>query len=83
MGHNFGPNLNRIFGKVAGKQVGFEYYSDTFQEAKFVWTPQLMSAWLIDPMAMFPESSMMSRGVPDEQQRADLIEFLKMATVRE
>ena len=82
MGHNNGPNLHRIFGKVAGKQAGFEYYSETFREAQFVWTPRLMFAWLEDPMRMFPESTMMSAGVPDPQRRADLIEFLKQATVR-
>jgi cytochrome c len=83
MGHNNGPSLHRIFGKVAGKQSGFEYYSDRFKQAEFVWTPQLMYAWLENPMAMFPDSSMMSLGVPDPQRRADLIEFLKRASVRE
>lgn len=83
MGHNNGPNLHRIFGKVAGKQVGFEYYSKTFKEAEFVWTPQLMYVWLAAPMEMFPESTMMSRGVPDAQDRADLIAFLTMASTRE
>ena len=80
MGHNNGPNLSGIFGKVAGKQPGFEYYSQRFREAEFVWTPQLMFAWLENPMAMFPDSVMMSRGVPDPQDRADLIDFLKRET---
>jgi len=83
MGHNNGPNLHRIFGKVAGKQEGFDYYSETFKAAQFVWTPQLMFAWLENPMAMFPGSSMMSLGVPDAQRRADLIAFLQLASVRE
>ncbi len=83
MGHNNGPSLHRIFGKVAGKQEGFNYYSEVFQAAQFVWTPELMFAWLENPMAMFPGSSMMSAGVPDPQKRADLIEFLKQASVRD
>jgi len=83
MGHNNGPNLHRIFGKVAGKQPGFEYYSATFRNATFVWTPALLDAWLADPRAMFPDSSMMSLGVPDRQKRADLIAYLKRASVRE
>jgi cytochrome c len=83
MGHNNGPNLHRIFGKVAGKQEGFAYYSEDFKAAQFVWTPRLMDAWLENPMAMFPGTTMMSLGVPDAQQRADLIEFLKQATVRD
>lgn len=83
MGHNNGPNLSAIFGKVAGKQAGFDYYSKRFREAEFVWTPQLMFAWLENPMAMFPDSVMMSRGVPDPQDRADLIAYLKQATLRQ
>ncbi len=83
MGHNNGPNLSGIFGKVAGKQPGFDYYSDRFKQAEFVWTPQLMYAWLENPMAMFPDSSMMSRGVPDAQDRADLIAYLKQASLRD
>ncbi|NND67830.1 MAG: c-type cytochrome [Halioglobus sp.] len=83
MGHNNGPNLHRIFGKVAGKQSGFRYYSETFRDAEFVWTPQLMYAWLENPMRMFPGSTMMSRGVTDPQARADLIVYLMQASVRE
>jgi len=82
MGHNFGPNLHRIFGKVAGKQEGFEYYSQTFKEAQFVWTPRLMYTWLENPLAVFPDSNMISLGVPDPQARADLIAFLMRASVR-
>lgn len=82
MGHNNGPNLHRIFGKVAGKQPGFAYYSETFRNAQFVWTPQLLDLWLANPRAMFPGSTMMSLGVPDPQQRADLIAYLKQASVR-
>ncbi len=83
MGHNNGPNLSGIFGKVAGKQPGFDYYSRRFKGAEFVWTPQLMYAWLENPMKMFPDSSMMSRGVPDPQDRADLIAYLVQATARD
>ena len=80
MGHNNGPNLHRIFGKVAGKQQDFAYYSETFKKADVVWTPELLYLWLADPKAMFPGSNMMSLGVPDPQKRADLIAFLKVAS---
>jgi cytochrome c len=83
MGHNNGPNLHRIFGKVAGNQAGFDYYSDTFRQADFVWTPALLDLWLADPLGMFPDTTMMSPGVPDAQRRADLIAYLMQASVRE
>ncbi len=82
MGHNNGPSLYRIFGQVAGKQPGFEHYSDTFREARFVWTPRLLFLWLADPLAMFPDTTMMARGIPDPQQRADLVAYLKRASIR-
>lgn len=81
-GHHNGPNLNAIFGKVAGKQRGFDYYSDTFREAKFVWTPQLMYAWLEAPMKMFPGTTMISQGIPDARARADLVAYLLRVTAR-
>ena len=83
MGHNNGPNLSGIFGKVVGKQPGFDYYSEAFKRAQFVWTPQLINAWLENPMKMFPDSSMMSPGVPDPQDRADLIAYLIQASARD
>lgn len=82
MGHNNGPNLHRIFGKVAGKQEGFEHYSETFRDAQFVWTPELLWLWLANPLAMFPDTTMMSRGVADPQDRADLVAYLMRASVR-
>jgi cytochrome c len=82
LGHNNGPNLHRIFGRVAGKQQDFEYYSDSFKAAQFVWTPELLYLWLADPLAMFPDTTMMSRGIGDRQQRADLIAYLKRASMR-
>lgn len=82
-GHGNGPNLSRIFGKVAGQQTGFEYYSDALKAAQFVWTPQLMYAWLENPMAALPGTTMMSAGVPDPSRRADLIAYLQSVSVRQ
>jgi len=78
-----GPGLHRIFGRVAGKQEGFAGYSPGFREAAFVWTPRVMYAWLENPLAFFPDSTMMSAGVSDPRQRADLIAYLEWARARE
>ncbi len=76
VGHHNGPSLHAIFGQTAGKQLGFDEYSQAFKNAQFVWTPELLFAWLADVDAMFPETTMMSRDVPDAQDRADLIAYL-------
>jgi len=79
-GERLGPGLAGIFGRVAGKQPGFAGYSERFRRAQFVWTPKLMYSWLENPMGMYPDSTMLSRGVPDAQQRADLIAWLLQTT---
>ncbi len=76
-----GPNLAGIFGRVVGSQADFPAYSATFRDAQFVWTPKLMYNWLADPMRFYPGSSMMSLGVPDPQDRADLIAWLMQVAV--
>ncbi len=81
-GHGNGPNLYRIFGKVAGKQEGFEYYSAVFKRAEFAWTPGVMYAWLENPMKAQPGTTMMSLGVPDPGDRADLIAYLALVSVQ-
>ena len=63
--------------------MDFEHYSAGFKDAQFVWTPRLMYAWLANPMAFFPATTMLSPGVPDPQRRADLIAYLKQASVRD
>ncbi|MCU7844107.1 MAG: adenylate cyclase [Candidatus Thiodiazotropha sp. (ex Monitilora ramsayi)] len=76
--HNNGPNINSIFGKTTGRQPGFPYYSVTFKKAEFIWSSELLDNWLSNPYTVtFPDATMMSPGVPDPQDRADLIEYLK------
>ncbi|HCS25901.1 MAG TPA: adenylate cyclase [Spongiibacteraceae bacterium] len=77
VGHNNGPSLWNIFNKKVGSQAGFDYYSDALKNADFVWTPALMDIWLADPQKFLPGNMMMSLGIPDAQDRADVIEYLK------
>ena len=62
--------------KTAGKQAGFDEYSETFRAAEFIWTPELLFLWLADIDGMFPETTMMSLDIPSPQARADLIAYL-------
>jgi cytochrome c len=81
--HGIGPNLHRIFGKVAGTQAEFAYYSAGLQAAAFVWTPQKLDKWLQGPVIMVPDTTMMSVSMSDAQQRANLIAYLKQASVKD
>jgi cytochrome c len=75
-GHQNGPSLWNIFGRQAGTQEGFAYYSEALKNSGLVWTPGYLDAWLANPQGFIQGTSMMSLGVPDPQQRADLIAYL-------
>lgn len=76
-GHQNGPSLWNIFGRTAGTQEGFAYYSDALKNSGIVWTPEYLDAWLANPATFIPGTSMMTLGVPDAQRRADLIAYLQ------
>lgn len=74
-----GPSLNEIFGRKAAAQEDFEY-SKAMQRAGadgLVWSHETLDAFIENPKALVSRSSMQFRGVPDAQERADLIAFLR------
>ena len=79
-GHQNGPSLWSVFGKQAGTQAGFAYYSQALKDSGLVWSPEYLDAWLADPSGFIPGNMMMSLGVPDPQDRADLVAYLMQFT---
>ncbi len=77
VGHHNGPSLYAIFGKRAGTQPGFRYYSDALKNAGWIWTPQLLDTWLANPNSFLPGSRMIFVALPKAQDRADLIAYLE------
>ncbi len=75
-GHLVGPNLNALFGAVAGKKAGF-VYSETAAESKVVWTSETLDRFLEQPSDFFPGTKMAFAGIPDAKDRRDLIGYLK------
>lgn len=74
-----GPNLYRIFGRKAGTRENFAY-SAAMKQADFTWDAAKLDAWIADPPAFLPGTTMAIPGIADAQTRADLIAFLKVAT---
>lgn len=74
-----GPNLWGVFGRRAGSREGFRY-SEALQNAGFDWDAEQLNGWLTEPRAFLPGNRMAFAGVPDEQDRRDLIAFLKVET---
>ena len=76
-GNYNGPSLTGIFGRKAGTREGFNGYSRVLKESGFVWTPELLDAWLASPGEFLADSTMIFVGIPDRQARADLIAYLQ------
>jgi cytochrome c len=74
-----GPALFGFFGSHAGSREGFEY-SPTMKDAKFVWTPRALDAWLAQPGRFLPGNRMTFAGVSRREERVDLIAYLLEAT---
>ncbi len=76
-----GPALNKIVGTKAASVAGFAFSPamKKLGEEGFVWTPENLDKWIADPKAMLPDSPMaqLFQGVPDAQERADIIAYLK------
>src|SRR5882762_6246232 len=75
-GHHNGPSLFGVFGRRAGTQEGFLYYSEIVKRSNLIWTPALLDAWLANPGSLFSGTNMMFVGIPDARDRADLIAYL-------
>ena len=77
-----GPSLNDIIGRKAGTIEGFSY-SEANKSAGskgLVWTEDVLSKYLENPLAFMPGTKMAFAGLKDPQDRKDLIAFLKKHT---
>ena len=77
-----GPALHGFIGTKVGARDGFEY-SAVMRNADFVWTPEALDAWLAQPGRFLPGNRMTFAGVPDRQDRANLIAYLLESTTTE
>ena len=73
-----GPNLYRVIGRTAGSLDGVRY-SPAIREAGeggLIWTVETLDGFLQDPRGYIPGSRMSFRGLPDLQDRMDVIAYL-------
>ncbi len=74
-----GPNLSGLFGRVSGSAVGFSY-SPAMLKAKIRWDDKTIDAFIAKPSAVVPGNRMGFAGLPQANDRANLIAFLKKET---
>jgi cytochrome c len=77
--NGIGPNLYGILGEPIGK--GKDYSFSTALSGKGGnWTYQALNEWLSKPSGFVPGTKMTFAGVKDDQQRADIIDYLHTLT---
>jgi cytochrome c len=73
-----GPKHCGLFGRKAGSTPDFQY-SVAMRRSNIVWNEKTLDAFLANPMKYVSGTAMGYAGIPDKQERADLIAYLKMA----
>jgi cytochrome c len=71
-----GPSLKGVIGRKAASIAGFKY-SQPMKDSNIVWSDDKLDAYLADPKAVVPKGSMVFVGLKKEQERKDLIAYLK------
>src|SRR3954468_12118326 len=77
-----GPRHAGLFGRRAGSLPGFAY-SSAMEKAGakgLIWNDETLDAFLQNPTKYVPGRRMGYAGVKDDNERADLIAYLKRAT---
>jgi cytochrome c2 len=83
-----GPNLNNVVGRTAGTQPEFlakgnAGYSKAMIAAGaggLVWTDDQILEYITDPKKKIPGNKMVFPGLPKEQDRADVLAYVKTFT---
>lgn len=73
-----GPKHRGLLGSRAGKVAGYDY-SPALKKSKLVWNEKNLDQWLENPSKLVPGQKM-PYTVPEAQDRADVIAYLKTQT---
>jgi cytochrome c len=73
-----GPELNDVFGRVAGSIEGFNYSQGLIDAgaAGLVWTPETIVPWLHKPKDVVPTTRMSFAGLADQADIDNVIAYL-------
>lgn len=80
--NKLGPVLNGIVGRKAGNIEGYNYSPANRKAGAegWVWSQANLDTYLVNPRAAMPGNRMSFAGLPDAQERADVIAYLKTQT---
>ncbi|MBW6507209.1 MAG: c-type cytochrome [Rhodobacteraceae bacterium] len=70
-----GPYLNGVLGRATGQATGYEYSQANIDAAQ-TWTASTIYKYLVDPQTVLPGTKMTFAGLPDDQDRINVIAWL-------
>ena len=73
--HKLVEGENAVVGRATGAASGFNY-SGALSAATDTWTPEALNAFLENPAGFAAGTTMSFRGLPDVEDRANLIAYL-------
>jgi cytochrome c2 len=73
--NGIGPDLRKVVNRPVATAVGY-HYSPAMQQLGGRWDRERLDRFLANPQAYVPGTKMNFAGVPDPQQRRELVEFL-------
>ncbi len=76
--NRLGPSLKGIVGRKSGSIANFAY-SPALKASNKVWNAATLDAFLTSPIKYIPGTRMPFAGIPNAQDRADLIAYLTKA----
>ncbi|HJS91582.1 MAG TPA: copper-containing nitrite reductase [Steroidobacteraceae bacterium] len=71
-----GPSLAGLIGRQSGSLPGFDY-SPAMKQARIIWEPRTLEAYLADPQKVVPGNRMPFAGLQSALDRRDVIAFLE------
>jgi len=80
--HKQGPNLYGLFGRTSGTVPGYQY-TPANKDAGVTWGEDTLFVYLENPKKFIPKTKMAFPGFKKEEDRRDVIAYLKVVTAQD
>ncbi|KAJ6633448.1 Cytochrome c [Pseudolycoriella hygida] len=77
-----GPNLFGLFGRKSGQAEGYSYTQANINKG-ITWSESTLFEYLLNPKKYIPGTKMIFAGIKKENERSDLITYLREASKKE